>query len=443
MSTGTQLRGTLTVKDVVAIVVGIVVGVGIFKTPSLVAANAGSPGLVLLLWALGGFISLVGALCYAELATAYPHPGGDYHYMARAFGQKVAFLFAWARMTVIQPGSIAILAFIFGDYFAGLVSASGLSSPIFAAVAIAALTAINLVTREGRLTQSILTLAKLLGLLAVLVPGIVSAGVPVSPSASSSSGGALGLAMIFVLLTYGGWNEAAYVSAELKDKRRGMVPALVWSLVIITACYLLANLAFLRVLGLDHMSASEFVAADFAQRVFGAHGARLVSMVICISALGAINGCIVTGARTNVALGLDHHTFRALSRWREAAGTPSNALLLQGAISLGLVAMGALSRQGFVAMVEYTAPVFWGFFFLGALSLIVLRVREPGVERPFSVPLYPLTPLVFCAVCLYMLRASLVYTGSGALIGLLVLFSGVLFLLFDYVKGLRRGAPGC
>jgi APA family basic amino acid/polyamine antiporter len=107
------------------------------------------------------------------------------------------------------------------------------------------------------------------------------------------------------------------------------------------------------------------------------------------------------------------------------------------------VAMGALSRQGFVAMVEYTAPVFWGFFFLGALSLIVLRVREPGVERPFSVPLYPLTPLVFCAVCLYMLRASLVYTGSGALIGLLVLFSGVLFLLFDYVKALRRGAPGC
>ena len=443
MGTGSGPRGTLTVKDVIAIVVGIVIGVGIFKTPSLVAANTSSPGLLLLLWALGGFISLLGALCYAELATAYPHPGGDYHYMARGFGQKVAFLFAWARMTVIQPGSIAILAFIFGDYFAGLVSASGPSSAAFAAVAISALTTLNLVMREGKLTQSILTLAKLLGLLAVIVPGIVSAGVPVPPPVSSSSGGALGLAMIFVLLTYGGWNEAAYVSAELKDQRRGMVPALVWSLVIITACYLLANLAFLNVLGLDHMSTSEFVAADLAQAIFGTQGARLVSIVICISALSAMNGCIVTGARTNVALGLDHHTFRALSRWRETGGTPSNALLLQGAISLGLVAMGALSRHGFVAMVEYTAPVFWGFFFLGALSLIVLRVREPDAERPFPVPLYPLTPLVFCAVCLYMLRASLVYTGSGALIGLAVLFSGALFLLFDYVRALRGDAPGC
>jgi amino acid transporter len=345
-------------------------------------------------------------------------------------------------MTVIQPGSIAILAFIFGDYFAGLVPVPGLSSPVYAAAALIALTVINLFMREGKFTQNILTVAKILGLLAVVVPGLLSASTPAPPSTSSSQG-ALGLAMIFVLLTYGGWNEAAYVSAELKDRRRGMVPALVWSLVIITACYLLVNIAFLNVLGLDRMSASEFVAADLAQRVFGTAGARLVSIVICISALSAMNGCIVTGARTNVALGLDHPTFRALSRWQESAGSPSNALLLQGAISLGLVAMGALSRHGFVAMVEYTAPVFWGFFFLGALSLIVLRVREPGVERPFPVPLYPLTPLVFCAVCLYMLRASLVYTGSGALVGLAVLFSGALFLLFDYLRALRGDVPGC
>ncbi len=437
MSGGTEVKGTLAVRDVVAIVVGIVVGVGIFKTPSLVAANTGSPGLVLLLWTLGGIISLLGALCYAELATAYPHPGGDYHYMGRAFGQRVAFLFAWARMTVIQPGSIAILAFIFGDYFGGLVPAAAPYSPIFAAAAVSALTAINLVMRESKRAQTILTVAKLLGLLAVVIPGIVSGGTPVLTSAPSLSGGALGLAMIFVLLTYGGWNEAAYVSAELKDVRRGMVPALVWSLVIITACYLLVNFAFLKVLGFDRMSGSEFVAADLAQLVFGTYGARIVSLVICVSSLSAINGCIVTGARTNVALGQDHPAFRALSRWHETVRTPSNALLLQGAISLSLVLMGALSRHGFVAMVEYTAPVFWGFFFLGALSVIVLRVREPGVDRPFLVPFYPLTPLAFCAVCLYMLRASLVYTGRGALIGVAVLFSGVLFLLFDYLKPLR------
>lgn len=440
MIQGIDTRGRLAVKDVIAIVVSIVIGVGIFKTPALVAANSESSGLVLLVWALGGLISLLGALCYGELATAFPHPGGDYHYMARAFGQKVAFLFAWARMTVIQTGSIAMLAFIFGDYLSSLLSVNGSSSPVFAAVAISALTAINLIIREGRRTQIILTVMTLIGLLAVVVPGVITAQVAPPSEAPTSNGGALGLAMIFVLLTYGGWNEAAYVSSELKDVKRGMVPALVWSLVIITGCYLLANLAFLKVLGLAHMSTSEFVAADLAQSLFGANGAKLVSLVVCLSTLGAMNGCIVTGARTNVALGLDHPLFRPLSRWHENTGNPYNALFLQGAIALGLVVMGALSRNGFVAMVEYTAPVFWGFFFLGSLSLIVLRVREPNVERPFPVPLYPLTPLVFCAVCLYMLRASLVYTGTGALVGLAVLFAGVLFLLLDRMMAVRGKA---
>jgi basic amino acid/polyamine antiporter, APA family len=437
---GIDTRGRLAVKDVIAIVVSIVIGVGIFKTPALVAANSDSSGLVLLVWALGGLISLLGALCYGELATAFPHPGGDYHYMGRAFGQKVAFLFAWARMTVIQTGSIAMLGFIFGDYLSSLLSVNGSSSPVFASVAICALTAINLIIREGRRTQIILTVMTLVGLLAVVVPGVITAQAAPPPQAPASHGGALGLAMIFVLLTYGGWNEAAYVSSELKDVRRGMVPALVWSLVIITGCYLLANLAFLKVLGLAHMSTSEFVAADLAQSLFGANGAKLVSLVVCLSTLGAMNGCIVTGARTNVALGLDHPLFRPLSRWHETTGSPYNALFLQGAIALGLVVMGALSRNGFVAMVEYTAPVFWGFFFLGSLSLIILRVREPNVERPFPVPLYPLTPLVFCAVCLYMLRASLVYTGTGALVGLAVLFAGVLFLLLDRLMAVREKA---
>lgn len=440
MTPGIDVRGRLAVRDVIAIVVSIVIGVGIFKTPALVAANSDSSGLVLLVWALGGLISLLGALCYAELATTFPHPGGDYHYMGRAFGQKVAFLFAWARMTVIQTGSIAMLAFIFGDYLTGLVSVNGSSSPVFAAVAISALTAINLIIKEGKRTQIILTVMTLVGLLAVVIPGVISAQTAPPADTPVSNGGALGLAMIFVLLTYGGWNEAAYVSSELKDVRRGMVPALVWSLVIITGCYLLANFAFLKVLGLAHMSTSEFVAADLARSLFGANGAKLVSLVVCLSTLGAMNGCIVTGARTNVALGLDHALFRPLSRWHENTGSPYNALFLQGAIALGLVVMGALSRNGFVAMVEYTAPVFWAFFFLGALSLIVLRLREPNVERPCPVPLYPLTPLLFCAVCLYMLRASLVYTGSGALVGVVVLFSGIPFLLLDRFLAVRGKA---
>ena len=433
-------EGSLSVRDVIAIVVGIVIGVGIFRTPSLVAANAGSPGLLVLIWVVGGVISLNGALCYAELATAYPHPGGDYHYMTRAFGKRVAFLFAWARMTVIQTGSIAMLAFIFGDYLTGLLPVTSSTAPFFAAIAVSCLTAINLIgMHQGKTTQKVLTIAKVLGLLAVIVPGILYTQ-PVEPAPySSPSGNLLGLAMIFVLLTYGGWNEAAYISADLKQVRRGMVPALLWSLAIITAVYVLANLAFLRVLGLPGMSGSEHVAADLAGRLFGQSGARLLSLLICVSALGSINGSIVTGARTNLALGMDQPMFRALARWRETTATPPNALLFQCAISLLLILFGAFTRQGFVSMVEYTAPVFWGFFFLGALSLIVLRIREPDIERPFPVPLYPFTPILFCATCLYMLRASLAYTGKGALVGLAVLFLGLIFILLDYLRLSREG----
>jgi APA family basic amino acid/polyamine antiporter len=435
-----QQEGSLSVRDVVAIVVGIVIGVGIFRTPSLVAANASGPGLLILLWILGGVISLNGSLCYAELATTYPHPGGDYHYMYRAFGKNVAFLFAWARMTVIQAGSIAMLAFIFGDYLTGLLPLAGSASPVFAAIAVSCLTAINLIgMRQGKSTQAVLTIAKVLGLLAVIIPGILYAQ-PIEPApAGYPSGSGLGLAMIFVLLTYGGWNEAAYVSADLKNVQRGMAPALLWSLAIITAVYVLANVALLRVLGLPGMSGSEHVAADLAGRLFGQNGARLLSLLICISALGSINGSIITGARTNLALGMNQPMFRALARWRDSAATASNALLVQCAISLLLVLLGAFTRHGFVAMVEYTAPVFWGFFFLGALSLIVLRVKEPGVERPFSVPLYPFTPILFCATCLYMLRASLAYTGRGALVGLAVLFCGLVFVLLDHLKVHRCG----
>ena len=167
-------EGTLSVRDVIAIVVGIVIGVGIFRTPSLVAANAGSAGLLILIWILGGVISLNGSLCYAELATAYPHPGGDYHYMARAFGKNVAFLFAWARMTVIQTGSIAMLAFIFGDYLTGLLPVARSASPFFASLAVLFLTAINLLgMHQGKRAQAVLTMAKVLGLLAVIIPGLL------------------------------------------------------------------------------------------------------------------------------------------------------------------------------------------------------------------------------------------------------------------------------
>lgn len=425
------IRSTLSVLDAVALIVGLVIGAGIFETPSLVAANASSAGEALLIWLLGGGISLVGALCYAELATAYPHPGGNYYYFQRAFGQGIAFLFAWARMTVIQTGSIALLAFVFGDYASQLLRLGDYSSSIYAASAIALLTGLNMLNiQQGKWTQNWLAAAQILGLLLVIVVGLAFTE-PSTPKVSTvpATGTNLGMAMIFVLLTYGGWNEAAYISAELRDVRRNMSRSLLLSIGIITVLYLLINLAYLQGLGLEGMAQSQAVAADLMRRSVGESGAVFISLLVAIATLCSTNATIFTGARTNYALGRDFSLFAFLGRWRTSANTPTNALLVQLAISLSLVLLGTLTRSGFKTMVDYTAPVFWSFFLLTGVSLLILRMREPQIARPFRVPFYPLTPLLFCAICIYMLQSSLAYTGIGAFVGLAVLLVGVPLLV--------------
>jgi basic amino acid/polyamine antiporter, APA family len=431
----------LSVRDAVAITVGIVVGAGIFRTPSLVAANAGGEGAAMLLWLAGGAVSLVGALCYAELTSTYPHAGGDYHYLTRAYGRPLAFLFAWSRVTVIQTGSAALLAFVFGDYASQLLRLGEHSPSIYAAAVIVALTGLNVLgVRQGARAQNWLTAVEVLSLLAVIVAGLalVAADVPAAPAAAQTAaaqgGGApasasLGLALVFVLLTYGGWNEAAYVSAEVGGSRRNVARALLISIAVITGLYMLVNWAYLRGLGLGGVAGSEAVAADLMRRAAGERGAQFVSLLVAVAALTSANATVITGARTNYALGRDFRLFRFLGRWDERANTPANALVVQGALALALVTAGTLARGGFASMVEYTAPVFWLFFFLTGLALIVLRWREPEVPRPFRVPLYPVTPLLFCAACLYMLQSSLAYTGAGALAGVAVLLAGIPVLL--------------
>jgi amino acid transporter len=231
--------------------------------------------------------------------------------------------------------------------------------------------------------------------------------------------------MVFVLLTYGGWNEAAYVSAELRGGRRGIAVALVASLGLVTLLYLAVNLAYLRVLGTAGTAASPAVAADVAARAFGPVGAVLVTALVLAAALTSANATLLMGSRACYAFGRDHPPFGVLGRWSERAGTPVNAVLCQGGIALLLVGFGAWRRGGFEAMVSYTAPVFWLFFLLTGVSLFVLRAREPAAQRPFEVPLYPLTPAVFCLSCAYLLYSSLAYTGAGAALGAAVLAAGL------------------
>ena len=418
---------TLASKDAVGMIVGIVVGAGIFRTPSLVAANVGSETSFLLLWVAGGVISLIGALCYAELTSTYPNTGGDYHYLTRAYGKPLAFLFAWSRISVIQTGSLALLAFVFGDYASQLLRVGGYSSSIYAALVVVTLTSLNVIgVHHGTRTQNLLTAVEIFSLVLVIIAGLflVDSPAPAAAAPAASSQAAIGLAMVFVLLTYGGWNEAAYISAETSD-RRDVARALLLGIGIITALYLLVNWAYLRALGLPGMAGSQAVAADLMQRSVGERGAQFVSVLVAISALTSANATIFTGARTNYAVGRDFRLFEFLGRWRKNQNTPTNALLVQGAIALALVLIGTLTRKGFETMVEYTAPVFWFFFFMVGLSLIILRIKDRNIKRPFRAPLHPILPIVFCFSCLYMLQASVAYARIGALAGIAVLLAGL------------------
>ncbi|GGI73302.1 amino acid permease [Polymorphobacter multimanifer] len=423
-----RLRG----RDAVAIAVGIVVGAGIFRTPSLIAGMAASETMMLLAWVAGGVISVVGALCYAELASAYPGAGGDYGFLTRAYGVRTGFLYAWARLSVIQTGSAVLLAYVFGDYASEIYSFGPLSSTIWAAIVIVGLTAINwLGVRAGTRVQLVLTIVEVAAVLMVIAAGLVLAPEPSAeaalPVVATSDFGTI---MVLVLLTYGGWNEIVYVTGELPDAPRRIAPLLMLSLGVVTLLYMLANLAYLRGLGLGGMAGTDAVAATLMGRVFGAPGTVMISVAIAVAALTSANATIFTGGRSNWAMGRDTPALRWLGQWDGQRGTPGNALLLQGAVALALTIAGGFARDGFQLAVDYTAPVFWLFFLAVGVALFVLRIREPEVPRPFRVPLYPLLPALFCATNAWLLWSSLQYTTAGALVGVGVLAIGAMLLLF-------------
>ena len=422
----------LSVPDGVFLVAGMVIGVGIFKLPGLVAANAGSGTQFFLAWLVGGVLCLCGALVYAELASRHPETGGEYVFLRRGMGEGVAFVFAWARMTVIQTGAIAGVAFVFGEYASQIVSLGAHSTALWAAIGVAALTALNLAgTPQSKTLQKVMEVLLILALLAIAVSGIAAGGE--AKPAPPASTGAFGLMMIFVLYTFGGWNEGAYLAGEVRDARRNMVKVLAGGLVLVTVLYLVVNWGYYRVLGLSGLKESKAIAVDAIRAVAGDKAALLVAIVVCVSALTTMNAAVFTGARTNWALGRDYRLFSFLGSWRESGSTPANALLVQLAIMLVLIWAGAATRDGFEAMVAYGLPVFWTFLLLTGVTLFIFR-RNSTEALAFRVPLYPVVPIVFLGMGAFMIWSSYDYVanspygpkfGGLVLAGILVMAAGI------------------
>lgn len=376
---------------------------------------------MLLIWTAGGVLSLCGALGYAELATAYPQQGGDYVYLTKAYGRPAGFLFAWMQLVVVRPGDIAVMAFAFATYARALFGWESMRAELLlAVVAVVVVTGINVLgVRQGKWTQNLLTFAKAAGLLAIFAVAFLAP--PAQAAVAPVAGFPLSVAMILVLFTFGGWNEMAFVAAEVRDPRRNITRALVLGTVTVTVLYLLANIAFLTALGYSGMAGSEAVAADTVARALPEYGGQLISALVCVSALGAVNGLVFTGARISYAVGRDHRVFQGLGRWDQNRSTPVPALLLQGAIACALI----LVLGGLIEALIYTAPAVYTFYLATTVSVAVLRRKDSATPRPFRVTFYPLPSLVFGLVCAWLVYEAVLYKPLIALGALGVFALGV------------------
>lgn len=452
----------LRLRDAVSIIVGIVVGTAIFKAPTLVAQNCNSGWQSMALWAVGGLLSLLGAFCYAELTTSYPQSGGDYAYFNRAYGRWLGFIFGWGQLTVVLTASIASMAYVFADYSAKLWPLSDSGKVGVAIASVILLSLINALGMAfGKTTQNILTVAKVLGILLIVAAGMsateVSAAGPTNPAGTAS----LGMAMVFVLYAYGGWNDTAFVAAEVQNGTRNLPRALIFGIAGITAIYLVINWVLLAVLGFDSLRATFTPAADVLSLAFGSWGSKMISSIIMISSLGAMNGTMLTGSRVYAELGKDYQALRWLGSWNSARRAPISALAAQAIVivfmilavgtqvgknlidqALGLVFLDPIPWDkyfgGFDTLVAASAPIFWMFFLLTGIAIFVLRFKEPNIERPFRIPFYPMPALAFCGMCVYMLYSSVAYAQTLALFACLPLTFG--FPLFLLEKYLRKGA---
>lgn len=458
--------------DAVSLVVGIVVGASIFRTAPVVFQNSGGPWQALAAWVLGGALSVVGALCYGELATTYARNGGDYEYLTQAYGRWAGFLFGWTQLVAVWTASVGMMAYAFGDYGVRLMGLGQAATVWLAAAAVVGVAAVNLAgVAAGKWTQNVLTVAKVLGLVGIVAAGLwaatsanglsAEAVFHIAPSIEKEKAGAasasFGLAMVFVLYAYGGWNDAAFVAAEVRDRRRNLPLALVGGVAAVTLIYLAVNAAYLAALGFDGASASQTPAADALATALGTRASQLASLLVMISALGAINGMIFTGSRVFAAFGRDHRLFHWLGRRERSAGSPGMAVAAQAGVTLAMIfAVGTPEGQrainaafarlnlraipwkdyhgGFETLLAATAPVFWALFLAVGAGLIVLRFKHPRRKRPFAVPWYPLPPLAFCTTCGFMLYSSIVYAQWLVLLGLAPVALGIVLYAATHVR---------
>ena len=416
----------LNIWDATMIVIGGVIGAGIFRTPATVAERTSSGTQVLILWAIGGLLTLAGVLCYAELGARRPQAGGTYVYLREAFGQLPAFLFGWTMALINYPGSVAAVATTFADYFCAAVGLPLIYVKPVAVGAIAFIVSVNLFgIRAGAWVQNIFTVLKLAAIALLVVVGLVLAsghlGIALAPDTAHpvSSWAFLG-ALLPVLFAYGGFHYLNDLAGEVRNPQRTLPRALGMGMGGVVLCYVLVNLAYLTGLGHTGLAASQAPAADLLRHVFGERGATVMAVGIACSTFGYCNIAIAGGARVLQTMGADGMFFRAAGRIEPRTRAPQIALA-----ALGLWAIVLTLSGSFGQLLDYTTVGEWLAHAFGIATLFWYRRHFINQPSPYRVPFYPLLPLVFVITVFSVIVATAIHTPRDAGMSLLIIALGV------------------
>ena len=424
----TELRRELGLLDTTMINVGTMIASAIFIVPATIAAQVPGSALMIVVWVVGGAVSLLGALSIAELAAAYPEAGGQYAYLREAYGPVWAFLYGWANFAVINPASIAAIAVGFATYLGFFVSLSPAAIKAVAVLSIAGLTLLNcLGVRLGATTQNVLTLLKMGALAMLIATAFLFAGggaanfQPLWPPGSVSGWiKPFGVAMIGALWAYDGWLETTYVGSEIKDPGKNLPRSIILGAIIVIVFYVLASVAYSYVLSPARIAGSTLVASDAAKVTMGAVGAGFVAVAILVSTLGANNGIILTAARIPYAMARGGLFFRSQGSVSSRFATPVVALVTQGVISAVLTLSGRYDQ-----LFLYVVFAQFVFYALGCGAVMRLRRTAPLVPRPYRTWGYPVTPLVFIAFALWLVWNTIVERPLDSAVGAGLLLCGL------------------
>ena len=420
MKIAQDLPRRLGMVDATAIVIGIVIGSGIFVLPNLIARSLPSAPAILAVWVLAGVLSFFGALAYAELGAMLPATGGQYVYLREAYGPLCAFVSGWTFMLAVMAGGSAWLAVTFSIYVGYFLPLSVAAAKALSVALIAVLSAVNYVgVQEGAWVQRTFTGLKIVGLLVLIGAGLISPHTAAPAANPPLSTLHFGVAMAACLMAYNGWSYVSFVAGEVRDPQKNLLRSLVVGMAAVAFLYVSANIAYLKVMTVGQIAATDRVGADLATLTMGRIGAAFVSLTVLLSIIGAVNGCILTGARIPFAQARDRLFFARFGEVHPRFQTPSFAIVCSGIWTAILVLTGS-----YETLYSYSILAAWIFYTMGVGAVFVLRRKLPDMHRPYRMWGYPYTLWLFVAVSIWFMADALVTQTRPSLMAFVIVAAG-------------------